>query len=97
LVLAFYLDQHIQKRSGGKKNLADAMVQLLDHYRKEDSDLYRNFDVWLQTISSALGKDARVLYQKHIVEGRLIPPNQFPAPPGFQLRVAAEGWPEILK
>lgn len=92
-VFAFFLDHAIKTGNGGQRNLHLLMLDMLEYYQRPDRDMRDNFDFFLDLCTEYLQKDAAPLYQKHILNGKLIPAEAFVLPPCLKMEVDAEGTP----
>lgn len=94
-VFAFYLDNAIKVNSKGARNLHGLMLELLDYYYENDHTLLTHFDFFLKNGSKYLGRDLTPLYQTHILDGQLIPVEDFMLPEGIELGKNRYGWPAL--
>jgi predicted metalloprotease with PDZ domain len=92
-VFAFFLDNAIKSASDDDQNLHALMLDLLEYYQRPNRSLQSNFDFFMESCSEYLQTDAEPLYQKHIVEGKLIPADNFALPPYLKMKVNEEGLP----
>lgn len=92
-VFAFYLDNRIKMHSEGQQDLHDFMLEMLDYYYESNVDLYNNFDFFLKNLSRYLGEDATPYYHRFVLQGELIPPNEFQLPPYWKIFVDSDGLP----
>ncbi len=95
-IFAFYLDNVIKIRSAGQHNLHDFMKELLDHFYENDLTLVDDFDFFTSNLGKFLG-DPQFLefYKKHILEGKLIAPDEFVLP--VFLKMEVENGVPVLK
>ena len=108
-VFAFFLDNAIKSKSGGKQGLHDFMIDLLDYYSLRRRDLLSGFEFFEETLSEYLMQDAGTLIDTYIRDGKRIPPPTFVLPgylhmetdlagiPRIRLNKYSEGWNEGIR
>ncbi len=92
---AFFMDNAIKAGSSGRRHLHGLMLDLLEYYQRPGRSLNDNFDFFLETCSGHLERDMAPLYEKYIVQGRLIPVEAFTLPPYLKMEAGEAGVPVL--
>ncbi len=92
-ILAFWLDCTIRQRSGNAETLQHFMFDLLGYCQETGHYLDEHFDVFTEKLRGYLGEDPAPFFQKYLVEGKRIAPEDFRLPDFLTLNLTAEGVP----
>lgn len=94
-LFAFYLDMIIKESSGNSDDIRFLLLDLLNHYHKNKVMISDDLTTFFKLLEKHILKDFRAedFYQRHVVDGKVIPSNMF-CLPGY-LMMRDSGMPEI--